>query len=161
MTENTTNGAADLTAIGDADAAELAAMVGQVSDEQLAEALADAGNRKRVLDEIFNRMAEHVEPDRIRDIDAVIHFRITDAPGGGDDLYEAVFAGGTCTVNHEPTTDDPRVEIAAPPVSFIKLVTGQENGPALFMSGKLKVKGDLMLASQMTGFFRIPTAKEA
>jgi putative sterol carrier protein len=161
MSENTTNGAADLAEIGTADASQLAAMVGQISDEQLAEALSDHGNRERVLDEIFNRMAEHVEPDRIKDLDAVIHFRITGAPDDGDDLYEAVFADGGCTVNHQPTTDEPRVEIAAAPVPFIKLVTGQENGPALFMSGKLKIKGDLMLASQMTGFFRIPTAKEA
>ena len=33
-------------------------------------------------------------------------------------------------------------------------------GPTLFMTGKLKLEGDLMLAQRMTSFFRIPTAKE-
>jgi len=144
-------------AIAGADASELAGMVGKLSDEQLAEGMADPGNRKRILDEIFNRMAEHVDPAKIADLDAVIHFVITDAPGGGADTYEAVFKDGAVTVNEEPTTDEPKVAITAPPVPFLKLVTGQESGPAMFMTGKLKIKGDLMFASQMASFFAIPT----
>ncbi|MBA2546468.1 MAG: SCP2 sterol-binding domain-containing protein [Solirubrobacterales bacterium] len=144
-------------AIAEADASELAGMVGKLSDEQLAEGMADPGNRKRILDEIFNRMAEHVDPAKIADLDAVIHFVITDAPGGGADTYEAVFKDGAVTVNEEPTTDEPKVAITAPPVPFLKLVTGQESGPAMFMTGKLKIKGDLMFASQMASFFAIPS----
>ncbi len=144
-------------AIAEADASELAGMVGKLSDEQLAEGMADPGNRKRILDEIFNRMAEHVDPAKIADLDAVIHFVITDAPGGGADTYEAVFKDGAVIVNEKPTTDDPKVAITAPPVPFLKLVTGQESGPAMFMTGKLKIKGDLMFASQMASFFAIPS----
>ncbi len=40
----------------------------------------------------------------------------------------------------------------------MKLVTGQQSGPVLFMTGKLKLEGDMMFASRMTGFFRIPKA---
>ena len=111
-----------------------------------------------ILDEIFKRMAEHVEPEKIAGTDATIHFKITDKPGGGEDVYEAVIKDGSITVNEEPTTEEPRVTIIAAPVPFLKLVTGQESGPAMFMTGKLKIKGDLMFASQMTSFFRIPTA---
>ena len=39
---------------------------------------------------------------------------------------------------------------------FLRLVTGAESGPAMFMTGKIKIKGDLMFASRMTSFFRIP-----
>jgi putative sterol carrier protein len=143
--------------IAEADVSELAAMVGQASDEQLAEWMADPEGRKRILDEIFRRMAEHVDPGAIKDLDAVIHFEITDAPGGGSDTYEAVFKGGAVTVNDEPTVAEPRVTIVAGPVPFLKLVTGQESGPAMFMTGKLRIKGDMMFASQMTSFFRIPS----
>ena len=159
------NGAGDETAgpealaqVGEADAAQLAAMVGQASDEQLTEALADPENRKNVLDEIFKRMADHVEPSAIAGTDAVVHFRITEKPGGGEDVYEAVIKDGTITVNEEPTTEAPKVAISAAPLPFIKLVTGHESGPTLFMSGKLKVEGDLMFATQMTSFFKIPSA---
>ena len=147
-----------VAAVGEADANQLAAMVGQVPDEQLAEGLSNPEGRKMVLDEIFKRMAEHVEPDKIKGTDAVIHFTITDKPGGGEDTYEVVIRDGELTVNEEPTSDDPRVAISAAPVPFIKLVTGNESGPTLFMTGKLKIKGDLMFATQMTSFFRIPSA---
>ena len=82
---------------------------------------------------------------------------ITDAPDGGSDPYEVVFKDGAVTVDDEPTTDYPKVTIIAAPVPFLKLVTGQESGPAMFMTGKLKIKGDLMFASTMTSFFKIPS----
>jgi len=144
--------------IGQADAKQLAAMVAEVSDEQLAEAMSNPGGRKLVLDEVFKRMADHVEPSQIDAIDAVVHFRITDAPGGGDDVYEVTIKDGAVAVSEEPTTDRPKVAISTGPVHFLKLVTGQRSGPVLFMTGKLKLEGDVMFASRMTSFFRIPTA---
>ena len=146
------------SAVTDADANQLAAMVGQVDDEQLAEGMANAEGRKMILDEIFNRMAEHVEPEKIKGTDAIVHFTITEKPGGGEDTYEAVIKDGTVKVNSEPTTEEPRLKIIAAPVPFLKLVTGHESGPAMFMTGKLKIKGDLMFATQMTSFFKIPSA---
>ncbi|MDP9189789.1 MAG: SCP2 sterol-binding domain-containing protein [Actinomycetota bacterium] len=143
--------------IADADSSELAGMVTKLSDEQLAEGMSDPAIRKRVLDEIFKRMAEHVDPDKIKDLDAVIHFKITDAPGGVEDVYEAVFANGAVTVSDEPTTAEPKVRIIAAPVPFLKLVSGQESGPAMFMTGKLKLEGDLMFATQMASLFKIPS----
>jgi putative sterol carrier protein len=145
-------------AVADADADQLAQMVGQVSDEQLAEGMANPEGRKMILDEIFKRMAEHVEPGKIEDVDAVVHFEITDAPGGGADVHEVVIKDGKLDVSDEPKAGEPRVKISAAPVPFLKLVTGQESGPAMFMTGKLKLSGDMLFASRMTSFFRIPTA---
>ena len=145
-------------AISGADAAQLAAMVGQIPDEQLKEAMASPEGRKLILDEIFNRMADHAEPDRIEGIDAVIHFRITDAPDGGHDVYEAVIRERAVTVNNPPTSDSPKVAITLAPVLFLKLVTGQQSGPVMFMTGKLKLDGDVMFAARITSFFRVPTA---
>ena len=39
---------------------------------------------------------------------------------------------------------------------FLKLVTNNASGPMLFLRGRLKIDGDLMLASRLTGLFRIP-----
>jgi putative sterol carrier protein len=149
--------AAGTGAIEGVDAGELAAMVGQVSDEQLAEAMAHPDGRKMILDEIFKRMSEHAEPSKIEGVDAVVHFEITGAPDGGSDVYEAVIRNGRVEVSDEPG-EQPRVKITAAPVPFLKLVTGQQSGPVLFMTGKLKLEGDVMFASRMTAFFRIPTA---
>jgi putative sterol carrier protein len=42
------------------------------------------------------------------------------------------------------------------PVHFLRLVSGNAAGPMLFMTGKLKIEGDLMFATTMTSLFRIP-----
>jgi putative sterol carrier protein len=152
-------GAAALGALDGADASQLAAMVGQVSEEQLAEGMANPEGRKMVLDEIFKRMSEHAEPSKLEGVDAVVHFEITGAPDGGSNVYEAVIRGSKVVVSDEPK-EQPKVKITTGPVPFLKLVTGQQSGPVLFMTGKLKLEGDVMFASRMTSFFRIPTASE-
>jgi len=38
-------------------------------------------------------------------------------------------------------------------VTFVRLIMGQAQGPQLFMTGKLKVAGDLMFAQRVSGFF--------
>ena len=149
---------ADPAGIGDADASQLAAMLSQVTDEQLAEAMASPEGRTMVLEEIFRRMADHVEPRQIDGIDAVVHFRITDAPDGGHDVYEVVIKEGTVAVSDAAETENPKVAIVVAPVPFLKLVTGQQSGPVLFMTGKLKLEGDVMFASRLSSFFRIPSA---
>ena len=116
--------------------------------------------RKQVLDQIFSRMADHVEKDKIGKTEAVVHFKILDRPedqGGGYDHYEVVFEGGKCTADDNPERD-PNVTIKVRPVDFLKLAANKASGPTLFMTGRLKLEGDVMLASRLTTFFRIPTA---
>ena len=158
MAEND-EAAAALGSLNGTDASQLAAMVGQDPDEQLAEGMANPEGRRMILDEIFKRMSEHAEPHQIEGIDAVVHFEITGAPDGGSDVYEAVIRDGKVEVSNEPK-EQPKVKITTAPVTFLKLVTGQQSGPVLFMTGKLKLVGDVMFASRMTSFFRIPKAAE-
>jgi putative sterol carrier protein len=156
MSENEA-AAVGMEGLGDADAGQLAAMVGQIPDEQLAEGMSHPEGRKMVLDQVFNRMADHVQPEQIEDVDAVVHFKITGAPDGGADVYETVIRGGEVKVTSDPA-EEPRVTITAAPVPFLRLVTGQQSGPAMFLTGKLKIDGDLLFASRMTSYFRIPSA---
>lgn len=139
------------------DADQLAQLVAGSDDEQLAQGMADAQNRKAILDEIFRRMGEHVNADAAKAIEAVIHFKILDHPEGGHDHYEVVVEGGSVQTTDSPSRD-PRVSFSIGPVDFLRLVSGNAAGPALFMSGKLKIEGDLMFAAQVTGLFQIPTA---
>jgi putative sterol carrier protein len=158
MAKDSTSAEAALAAIDDADASQLAAMVAQIPDDELAEGMSDPDGRNRVLDQIFKRMADHVEPAQIEGVDAVVHFRITGGPADSDDVYEVVIKDGRVHVNSHPMVGKPRVTITVRPVPFLKLVTGQKSGPVMFMTGKLKLDGDVMFASRLTSFFRIPTA---
>jgi putative sterol carrier protein len=155
MSEHPSTNGGGVQSLSDFDAGALAQMVATASDEQLAEGMSDPEGRKATLDEIFRRMAAHVEPSKARGNDAVIHFKILDAPDGGYDHYEVVLADGACTVTDEPS-GDPRVTFKIGPVDFLRLVSGNAAGPMLFMTGKLKIEGDLMYASTMTSLFRIP-----
>ncbi len=155
------NGQIDLEALKDVGPEEFAALMGSVSDEQLQEMM-DGPLRKQVLDEIFGRMADHIEEGRIGETEAVVHFKILDRPtdqGGGYDHYEVVFENGAAKLSEEPHREA-TVTIKVNPVDFLKLASNRASGPTLFMTGKLKLEGDLMLASRLTSFFRIPTAKE-
>ena len=146
--------AADLTNI---DADQLAALAAGATDEQLAEGMSDPAARESILDEVFRRMGEHLDAEKAKGIDAVLHFVITDKPGGGEDVYEVTLKDGTGTVTNEPVAE-PRVKFIVGPAAFLRLVSGAQPGPVLFMAGKLKIEGDLMFASQVATMFKIPQA---
>jgi putative sterol carrier protein len=110
-----------------------------------------------MLREIFSRMAAHLDPQKARNQDAVVLFRITGRPDGGEEQFEVTVREGKCTVSETPT-EEPRVTLRVDPVSFLKLISNRVSGPELFMRGKLKIEGDLMFAPQMATLFRIPTA---
>jgi putative sterol carrier protein len=143
-----------MTEIGGADPAELSRMVREVPDDDLA-ALMRSDQRPVVLGEIFGRMAAHFRPQQARGIDAVVHFKVLDRPEGGYDHYEIVVRDGSCTLSESPSAE-PTVTIRVKPVDFLKLVTSNASGPALFLRGRLKLEGDVMLASRLTGLFSIP-----
>jgi putative sterol carrier protein len=75
-----------------------------------------------------------------------------------DEIFRRMAEHGKIATSDEPTGQEPRVKIKTVPVAFLKLVTGQQSGPVMFMTGKLKLEGDVMFASRMTSFFRIPAA---
>jgi putative sterol carrier protein len=137
-------------------AEDLAALVANSSDEQLAQAM-HGPQREAALSEIFNRMAENLDPAKAKGHDAVVHFQILDRPDGGYDEFEVTIQDGACEVSQTPT-NDPRVTLKVEPAAFLKLITNQASGPGLFMTGKLKIEGDLMYAPQIASLFRIPAA---
>ena len=143
--------------IGSVDATELARNVATTPDEQLAEGMRSP-LRGQILDEIFGRMAAHFRPENAQGVDAVIHFVIGGRADGGEDRYEVKIANGTCTVSEEPG-EAPRMTLKLDGVDFLKLVTGNANGPELFMSGRLKVEGDLMFAASAAGLFVVPDGR--
>ena len=143
--------------LANVDAGQLAALVAGATDEQLAEGMSDPAARQSILDEVFRRMTEHLDADKAKGTDAVLLWKITDKPGGGEDTYEVTLKDGAVSVSTEPTAD-PRVTFVVGPAAFLRLVSGAQPGPVLFMAGKLKIEGDLMFASQVATMFKIPQA---
>ena len=136
------------------DPAEFARSIATTPDEQLADGLRSE-LRGPILDEVFRRMEEHFRADKAQGVEAVVRCEIGGRADSGTDSYEATIREGTCTVSREPTAA-PRVTLATDAVNFLKLVTGNVSGPELFMTGKLRVQGDLMFAASVTGLFTVP-----
>ena len=137
------------------DPAEAAAAVAGATDEQLAEGM-KSENRGPILDQIFEQMEQHMKPEAAKAVgEAVMLWKITGRPDGGEDVYEVVIKDGGATVNKESTTPA-RVTFTLDAVDFIKLVTNNVQGPELFMTGKLKLEGDMMFAAQLPTLFTIP-----
>jgi putative sterol carrier protein len=109
--------------------------------------------RDQVIAEVFQRMEQHFKPDGGED--AVIHWAIAGRSDGGVDRWEVVVAERRCTASPEPRSD-PRVTLSLDGVDFLKLVTGNVSGPTLFMSGKLRIEGDLIFSTRIQSMFTIP-----
>ena len=139
------------------DPAVFVKAIAETPEDQLAAGMADEQVRTLVLDGIFSQMAEHFDGQKAGDTDAVIEWKIFDKPGGGYDRYQVVIANGSCAVEKDGD-HPPRVTFKLKPVDFLKLVSGNSAGPTMFMTGKLKIDGDLMFAATVQSLFRIPGA---
>ena len=62
---------------------------------------------------------------------------------------------GAATVRRSADRDRD-LALALDRVSLLELATGAANGPQLFMTGKVKITGDLMLAQRLTSLFAVP-----
>lgn len=133
---------------------EFAQLVKSTPDSKLAEVMS-AENRNKILDEVFNRMPTLFRADRAGATQAVIHWNISGGPGDSTDSYETVIENGSCTVTNQPVRE-PKLSMTMEPVTFLKVVTGDGNPMMMFMTGKIKAKGDLGLAAQVAKLFDIP-----
>ena len=144
-------------ALDGASAEELAKLVSSLTDEQLDEMMKSDG-RGLVLDEIFNRMADHVDAARAAGVEAVIDWKITEGPDDSTDHYQCEFSGGAVTVTKDGEKPA-RVTFVVPRRQLHQAGLGRASrGPTLFMSGGLKIEGDLMFAAQVEGLFQVPKA---
>ena len=139
------------------DPAAFVKAIGETPDEQLAAGMADEQVRTMVLDGIFSQKAEHFHGEKAGHTEAVIEWRIVDTSSGAEDRYQVIVTGGTCSVEKDGE-HAPRVSFALKPVDFLKLVSGNAAGPMMFMTGKLKIDGDLMFAASVQSLFRLPNA---
>jgi putative sterol carrier protein len=135
---------------------EFAALVKSTPDAKIAEVM-QTDARGKILDEVFNRMPTLFRSDRAGATQAVIHWNITGGADGNADTYETVIENGACTVTNKPERE-PKLAMTMDPVTFLKVVSGDGNPMMMFMTGKIKAKGDLGLAANIAKLFDIPKA---
>jgi putative sterol carrier protein len=97
--------------------------------------------------EIFNEMQKRMDanPAKLAGMKAVFQFDISGADPG---IYSVAIADGKAAVS-EGTSASSNITITMASNDFADMVEGKLDGITAFMGGKLKVKGDMMLAMQL------------
>jgi predicted lipid carrier protein YhbT len=144
----------DPATLSSLDAAQLTQLVRTTPEGELT-AVMQSDARTKVLDEVFSRFPALFRADRAGSTSAVIHWNIADRPGGGEDTYELVIDNGVCTVANPPE-HEPKLSVTLGAVDFLKVAAGTANPVMMFMTGKLKARGDLGLAANIANLFDLP-----
>lgn len=97
------------------------------------------------VSDFFGAMAEKVNKDKIAGMNATYQFNITGDNGGS---WAVKVADGAVEVT-EGTVEGANITLAIADADFIGLVTGKLNGQTAFLTGKLKIQGDMGLAMKL------------
>jgi len=109
------------------------------------------GSVQTVRDVFERHMPERLraKPDVVAKINAVYQFNIS-GPGGGAWSVDCTAPGGAIAAG---TAAAARCTVAITDADFISLVNGKLNPQMAFMSGKLKIQGDIGLALKLQQIF--------
>jgi putative sterol carrier protein len=94
-------------------------------------------------------MAGRFRADKAAGTNATIQY---DVSGDGGGTWHAVIKDGTCAVR-EGTAPSPNMTLQIAAQDWLDMISGKQSGQMLFMSGKLKVKGDMGLAMKLPSMF--------
>lgn len=103
------------------------------------------------ITELIKNMPANMNSSAAGNLQATIQYRITEP-------MHLVLNNGECSV-HEGTAEAPTLTLIISDDNLKAMLTGELNGISAFMSGKLKVEGDMMLAQRLPNIF--DTAKLA
>jgi putative sterol carrier protein len=126
----------------------LAKLLEGQSDEQINEVVGPQVDT--VLDQVFGAMKQAFQADKAAGQSAVVQWDIT-APDGLK-TYQFKVDDGKCEVT-PGAVDSARVTLGLALPDFLRFVAGQLDGMQAFMSGKLRLAGDMMFATTLQTWF--------
>jgi putative sterol carrier protein len=99
--------------------------------------------------EIFANIENNFRPETAAGVEAVYQFNIS-GEGGGE--WNVTISGGNCTLR-EGTADSPNCTVVTDANTWVDIVSKNTSSMGAFMSGKLKIKGDMGLAMKLEPMF--------
>ena len=97
------------------------------------------------LDDLFSRLPDALNATNAAGVNATIQFN-TSTP-----RYVTVKDGAAAV--HEGTASDYTVAVTMADAALVSMLSGQLDGMTAFMTGKLKIDGDLMFAQRIVTLF--------
>ncbi|KAA1429108.1 SCP2 sterol-binding domain-containing protein [Nocardioides antri] len=144
------------------DPVDVARELAHVDPDHLYAVLA-SGFRPVVLDEIFRRLPEFVNPRKAQGLRLVVGFRLSGRPDDQLDRFVVRLEDGAVEVLSGVAADavgrDERsATVTCGAHDFLRLATGHLSPVTGVLRGQLKVRGDKAAALRLAGAFDIPTA---
>jgi putative sterol carrier protein len=102
--------------------------------------------------QVVEAMPGYFVPEKAGNTNATIMFDLSGAEAG---KWNIKIAEGKAT-SGQGEVESPNLTMLADSSDFVKIFTGGLDPTAAFMSGKLKIKGDMGLAMKMQTMFRRP-----
>lgn len=101
--------------------------------------------------ELMSKLPGAFVPDKAAGLDAVVHFKLTGAEAGE---WNAVIKDGRCEVGQGLPHFRPTVTVSADSADLLKIYDGELDGAQAFMTGRVKISGDMTTAMKIIGLFR-------
>ena len=98
---------------------------------------------------IFPEMVTRLIPEKADGVNALIQFDLSGDNGG---LYWVKVENGTAE-SGDGAVDNPTMTLKASADDWFAVSTGQMNAMQAFMSGKIKIQGDMSIAMKMQTMF--------
>lgn len=95
--------------------------------------------------EFFDQLPAKIDPAKVAGMNATYQFDIT---GDGGGKYWVKVADGAAETG-EGEAPDPNITLTMSDENFTNLIEGKLNGQTAFLTGKLKIKGDMTLAMKL------------
>jgi putative sterol carrier protein len=99
--------------------------------------------------QIFPTMCQRFIPSKAEGLNATIQFNLSGDNGG---LYWLKIGDGACEAG-EGQAENPKMTLKAAADDWYAVSSGQMNAMQAFMSGKIKIEGDMGLAMKMQTMF--------
>jgi putative sterol carrier protein len=119
----------------------------------LEDCMTDQSQPATTADQVVEQMPSYFLPEKAGSTNATIMFDLSGEDAGKRFIR---IADGAAT-SGQGEVENPNLTLIADSSDFVKIFTGQTDATAAFMSGKLKIKGDMGLAMKMQTMFRRPS----
>jgi putative sterol carrier protein len=100
--------------------------------------------------EIFAQMPSRFNKDAAKGLKAIYQFDLSGDNGG---KWHVLIDNDKCEVKEGPHAS-PSITISMTAQDYVDMVSGKLNGQVAFMSGKLRIAGDMGLALRMQSIFQ-------
>ena len=105
----------------------------------------------KTIQEFFDALPGKLEPARLAGMNASFQFVAT-GDGGGDWFVKIANNAGEVGSGK---VDSPTIVLTAAASDWLALMNGQMNGQTAFITGKLKIQGDMTLAMKLESLFQL------